>query len=171
MEMLAAESGAALYPPMQLPQPEALTDRDAYLIQRQRVVAHKLETLYHPWGQNSSMTDSTDPAAFVHVTVPETQKNGEVFVPEELRSNTLSGARLAGSSSHRQVMKPRAFEAVFKNLESQEQSAQKSNAPRDDDNDDLEEAEEDLGDDMNDYTFDYYDSDVASDDGDEEVFF
>lgn len=27
------------------------------------------------------------------------------------------------------------------------------------------------GDDMNDYTFDYYDSDAASDDGDEEVFF
>ncbi|GLE01745.1 hypothetical protein PINS_up010583 [Pythium insidiosum] len=171
MEMLAAESGAALYPPMQLPQPEALTDRDAYLIQRQRVVAHKLETLYHPWGQHSSMTDSTDPAAFVHVTVPETQKNGEIFVPEELRSNTLSGARLASTSSYGQVMKPRAFEAVFKNLENQEQSAQKSNAPRDDENDDTEEAEEDLGDDMNDYTFDYYDSDVASDDGDEEVFF
>lgn len=27
------------------------------------------------------------------------------------------------------------------------------------------------GDDMNDYTFDYYDSDAASEDGDEEVFF
>ncbi|TMW69128.1 hypothetical protein Poli38472_001284 [Pythium oligandrum] len=171
MEMLHAESGAALYPPLQLPQPEALTDRDAYLIQRQRVVAHKLENLYHPWGQNSTMTDATDPAAFVHVTMPETQKAGEIFVPEELRSNTLSGMRVANLAGSRNVMKPRAFENVFKSLEAQEQQSQKANAPDQDDAGDMDEQDEDLGDDMNDYTFDYYDSDAGSDDGDEEVFF
>uniref|UniRef100_K3WSA6 DNA-directed RNA polymerase III subunit n=1 Tax=Globisporangium ultimum (strain ATCC 200006 / CBS 805.95 / DAOM BR144) TaxID=431595 RepID=K3WSA6_GLOUD len=173
MELLHAESGSALYPPLQLPQPEPLTDRDAYLIQRQRVLAHKLENLYHPWGHDATMPDSTNPAAFVHVTMPETQKAGEVFVPNELQSNTLSGGvRSANASNQRNIMQPRAFESVFKSLEAQEQKqADKSKGADDDDDGDMEEQDEDLGDDMNDYTFDYYDSDAASEDGDEEVFF
>ncbi|KAL4111208.1 hypothetical protein PRIC1_002889 [Phytophthora ramorum] len=44
-------------------------------------------------------------------------------------------------------------------------------AEQDADDGDMDDAEEDLGDDMNDYTFDYYDSDAVSNDGDEEVFF
>jgi hypothetical protein len=130
---------------MQLPQPEALNDRDAYLIQRQRVIAHKLDNLYHPWGQHggANMADPTDPAAFVHVTIPETLKTGELFVPEELRSNTISGMRVAGVAGSRQVMKPRAFEQVFKSLEAQEQSG-RANAPANEDDDGVDEQEEDL---------------------------
>ncbi|KAF1333301.1 hypothetical protein FI667_g2933, partial [Globisporangium splendens] len=170
--IVLAESGSALYPPLQLPQPEPLTDRDAYLIQRQRVLAHKLENLYHPWGLDATMPDSTNPAAFVHVTTPETQKASEVFVPNELQSNTLSGVRTANTLNQRSIMQPRAFENVFKSLEAQEQKqADKSKGAADDDDGDMEEQDEDLGDDMNDYTFDYYDSDAASEDGDEEVFF
>ncbi|TYZ68472.1 hypothetical protein PybrP1_011086 [[Pythium] brassicae (nom. inval.)] len=184
MELLHAERGSALYPPLQLPQPEPLTDRDAYLVQRQRLLAHKLEGLYQPWGQDAGAADATNPAAFVHVTTPATVKAGEVFVPEELRANSLSGVRAAGAGGvhgsgaggapvQRGIMQPRAFETVFRSLEAQEQKqADKSKGgAADDDADDLDEQEEDLGDDMNDYTFDYYDSDAASEDGDEEVFF
>ncbi|RLN14331.1 hypothetical protein BBJ28_00022699 [Nothophytophthora sp. Chile5] len=180
MELLHAEDGAALYPPLELPQPDALTDRDAFLIQRQRILAHKLENLYHPWEADPTGPDATsssaDPAAFVHVTMPETLKTNEVFVPEELRANTLSGLRTssATASLHRGIMQPRAFETVFKSLEAQEKklAADKAKAAEQEAEDgDMDEAEEDLGDDMNDYTFDYYDSDAVSDEGDEEVFF
>lgn len=175
-------------------------------MQRQRLLAHKLEGLYQPWGQDAAAggSDATNPAAFVHVTTPAAPKAGEVFVPEELRSNSLSGgARGAANGVHaphqRGIMQPRAFESVFKSLEAQEQKqTDKSKAgAADDDADDMDEQDEDLvraarrrvvvmaavanvrldvsvcmqGDDMNDYTFDYYDSDAASEDGDEEVFF
>ncbi|GMF12708.1 unnamed protein product [Phytophthora lilii] len=163
---------------MQLPQPEALTDREAYLIQRQRIVAHKLESLYHPWEADPAGPDAgrnaADPAAFVHVTVPEMQKANEVYVPEELRASSLSGLRTpaAAGSSNRGIMQPRAFETVFKSLEAQEKkiASDKAKAAEEAD-DDMDDVEEDLGDDMNDYTFDYYDSDAVSNEGDEEVFF
>ncbi|KAI9984119.1 hypothetical protein PInf_005412 [Phytophthora infestans] len=176
MELLHAEGGESLYPPMELPQPEALADREAYLIQRQRILAHKLESLYHPWEADPSGPDAgrnaSDP---VHVTVPETQKANEVYVPEELRANSLSGMRTATTgSTNRGIMQPRAFENVFKSLEAQEKkiAADKAKAAENEaDDGDMDDAEEDLGDDMNDYTFDYYDSDAVSNEGDEEVFF
>ncbi|POM80828.1 Hypothetical protein PHPALM_1282 [Phytophthora palmivora] len=178
MELLHAEAGAALYPPMELPQPEALADREAYLIQRQRILAHKLESLYHPWESDMTGPDTgrnaSDPTAFVHMTVPETQKANEVYVPEELRANSLSGLRTpAAGSTNRGIMQPRAFENVFKSLEAQEKkiAADKAKAAEQEEDGDLDDAEEDLGDDMNDYTFDYYDSDAVSNEGDEEVFF
>lgn len=165
---------------MELPQPEALADKEAYLIQRQRILAHKLESLYHPWEADPAGPDAgrnaTDPAAFVHVTVPDMQKANEVYVPEELRANSLSGLRTpaAGGAANRGIMQPRAFENVFKSLEAQEKkiAADKAKAAEQEaDDGDMDDAEEDLGDDMNDYTFDYYDSDAVSNDGDEEVFF
>jgi hypothetical protein len=178
--LLQSEAGSALYPPMELPQPEALADREAYLIQRQRILSHKLESLYHPWEADPAGPDAgrnaSDPAAFVHVTVPEPQKANEVYVPEELRANSLSGLRTsgAGGASNRGIMQPRAFETVFKSLEAQEKkiAADKAKAAeKEADDGDMADADEDLGDDMNDYTFDYYDSDAVSNDGDEEVFF
>ncbi|KAG3119152.1 hypothetical protein PI124_g3883 [Phytophthora idaei] len=179
MELLHAEAGESLYPPMELPQPEALVDREAYLIQRQRILSHKLESLYHPWEANPASLNAgrnaSDPAAFVHVTVPETQKANEVYVPEELRANSFSGVHTtAAGSTNRGIMQPRAFENVFKSLEAQEKkiAAGKAKAAEQEaDDGDMDDAEEDLGDDMNDYTFDYYDSDAVSNDGDEEVFF
>uniref|UniRef100_M4B8Q2 DNA-directed RNA polymerase III subunit n=1 Tax=Hyaloperonospora arabidopsidis (strain Emoy2) TaxID=559515 RepID=M4B8Q2_HYAAE len=183
MELLHAEEGTALYPPLELPQPEALTDSEAYLIQRQRLLAHKLEGLYHhPWEAEASSSDAagrkqtSDSAAFVHVTVPETQKANEVYVPEELQGNSLSGSRTAAArgSMHRGIVQPRAFETVFKTLEAQEKkiAADKAKASEQEAEDGMiDEAEEDLGDDMNDYTYDYYDSDAVSQEGDEEVFF
>ncbi|CAH0474607.1 unnamed protein product [Peronospora belbahrii] len=180
MELVHAEAGASLYPPMQLPQPEALSNREAYLIQRQRILAHKLENLYHPWEADPVGPDvgrnTSDAAAFVHVTVPETQKANEVYVPEELRANSLSGLRTttAANSTNRGIMQPRAFETVFKSLEAQEKkiAADKAKAAEQEVDDGImDDVEEDLGDDMNDYTFDYYDSDAVSNDGDEEVFF
>ncbi|KAG6613917.1 SPRY domain-containing SOCS box protein 1 [Phytophthora cinnamomi] len=180
MELLHAETGGSLYPPMELPQPEALADKEAYLIQRQRILAHKLESLYHPWEADPAGPDAgrnaSEPAAFVHVTVPETQKANEVYVPEELRANSLSGLRTpsGGGAANRGIMQPRAFENVFKSLEAQEKkiAADKAKAAEQEaDDGDMDDAEEDLGDDMNDYTFDYYDSDAVSNEGDEEVFF
>ncbi|RLN53372.1 hypothetical protein BBJ29_006286 [Phytophthora kernoviae] len=179
MELLHAEAGGSLYPPMELPQPDALADREAYLIQRQRILAHKLEGLYHPWEADPAGPDAnkgSDPASFVHVTVPETQKGNEVYVPDELRANSLNGLRTATApgSNSRGIMQPRAFETVFKSLEAQEKkiAADKAKAAEQEAEDgDMDDAEEDLGDDMNDYTFDYYDSDAVSDEGDEEVFF
>ncbi|CEG40347.1 uncharacterized protein PHALS_10551 [Plasmopara halstedii] len=179
MEQLHNEASGSLYPPIELPQPEALVDRDAYLIQRQRILAHKLANLYHPWegGRTGSKSghDASDLAAFVHVTVPETRKDDEVYVPEELRTNSLSGVRtMTAAVSNRGIMQPRAFDTVFKSLEAQEKkiAADKAKkAEQDADDGNIDEVEEDLGDDMNDYTFDYYDSDAVSDEGDEEVFF
>lgn len=165
---------------MQLPHPEALNDREAYLIQRQRILAHKLESLYHPWESDPAGPDSgrnmSDAADFVHVTVPDTQKVTEIYVPEELRANSLSGLRApaAAGSMNRGIMKPRAFETVFKSLEAQETKTAADKAKAEEqvvDDGMMDEEEEDLGDDMNDYTFDYYDSDAVSNDGDEEVFF
>lgn len=122
-----------------------LSDRDAYLIQRQRVFAHKLENLYHPWGQEgSARAETTDPAAFVHVTMPETLQAGELFVPEELQSNTLSGIRMANIARQKNIMQPRAFENVFKSLEAQEQSGKAKGANDDADDHDMDEPEEDL---------------------------
>ncbi|CAH0488678.1 hypothetical protein KXD40_006109 [Peronospora effusa] len=180
MELLHAEAGASLYPPMQLPHPEALADGDAYLIQRQRILAHKLESLYHPWEADPAGPDAgrntSDVTAFVHVTVPETQKANEIYVPEELRANSLSGLRTSATagSTNRGIMQPRAFETVFKSLEAQETkiAADKAKAAEQEIDDGMmDDVDEDLGDDMNDYTFDYYDSDAESNDGDEEVFF
>ncbi|KAK1943462.1 hypothetical protein P3T76_004858 [Phytophthora citrophthora] len=163
---------------MELPQPEALADRDAYLIQRQRILAHKLESLYRPWEADPTGPDSgrnvSDPATFVHVTVPETQQANEIYVPEELRANSLSGLRTSAGAAGRGIMQPRAFENVFKSLEAQEKkiAANKAKAAvQEADDGDMDDADEDLGDDMNDYTFDYYDSDAVSNEGDEEVFF
>ncbi|CAI5733311.1 unnamed protein product [Peronospora destructor] len=101
MELLHAEAGASLYPPMQFPYPEALADSDAYLIQKQRILAHKLEE--------------------------------------------SSGAKVAADKA--------------------------GAAEQEIDDGMMDDVEEDLGDDMNDYTFDYYDSDAVSNDGDEEVSF
>lgn len=179
MEQLHVEAGGALYPPMELPQPDALVDRDAYLIQRQRILAHKLAHVYHSWEGDrmgpKSGRNASDLVAFVHVTVPETQKDNEVYVPEELRANSVSGVRtMTGTGSGRGIMQPRAFEIVFKSLEEQEKkiAADKAKAAEQiADDGDMDEIEEDLGDDMNDYTFDYYDSDAVSNEGDEEVFF
>ncbi|CAI5736610.1 unnamed protein product [Hyaloperonospora brassicae] len=192
MEMLHAEEGTALYPPMELPQPEALTDSEAYLIQRQRLLAHKLESLYHPWeaeavgsdaaaaaaggaGGGGGWKHTSDAAAFVHVTVPETPKGNELYVPDELQGNSLHGGRAgARGPTNRAIVPPRAFETVFKTLEAQEKKIadDKAKAGEQEAEDGvLDEAEEDLGDDMNDYTYDYYDSDAVSQDGDEEVFF
>ena len=165
---------------MQLPHPEALDDCDAYLIQRQRILAHKLESLYHPWETDPAGPDAgrsmSNVSAFVHVTVPETHKANETYVPEELRANSLSGLRTltAAGSTTRGIMQPRAFETVFKSLEAQEKkiAADKAKAAEHEiDEGMMDDVEEDLGDDMNDYTFDYYDSDAVSNDGDEEVFF
>lgn len=110
------------------------------------MLAHKLENLYHPWGQDATMSDATNPAAFVHVTMPESLKAGEVFVPDELQSNTLSGVRMASTANQRGIMQPRAFENVFKSLEAQEQKqADKTKAgAADDDDNDMEEQDEDL---------------------------
>lgn len=117
----------------------------------------------------------------MHVTLPEAaggaqdKGNRDVFVPEELQANSLSGGRASGGLALQQrgIMQPRAFESVFKSLEAQEQKGKgKDAAGANADEMELEEEnDEDLGDDMNDYTFDYYDSDAGSDDGDEEVFF
>ncbi|KAF1781053.1 hypothetical protein GQ600_21502 [Phytophthora cactorum] len=165
MELLHAEAGESLYPPMELPQPEALADREAYLIQRQRILSHKLESLYHPWEANPRPEhgrNASDPAAFVHVTVPETQKANEVYVPEELRANSLSGVRTTAAGSTNRVVRAQEKKIAADKAKAAEQEA---------DDGDMDDAEEDLGDDMNDYTFDYYDSDAVSNDGDEEVFF
>ena len=174
---------------MELPQPEALTDSEAYLIQRQRLLAHKLESLYHPWEAEAVGSDAAaaaagaggwkqtpDAAAFVHVTVPATPKGNELYVPDELQGTSLHGGRAAarGSTNPRGIVQPRAFETVFKTLEAQEKKIadDKAKAGEQEAEDGaLDEAEEDLGDDMNDYTYDYYDSDAVSQDGDEEVFF
>ncbi|DAZ93579.1 TPA: hypothetical protein N0F65_009927 [Lagenidium giganteum] len=151
MEQLHAENASALYPPMQLPQPEPLNDRDAYLVQKQRVLAHKLDNLYQQWEQDGLTASSVggnklDPMALVHVTIPETQKADQVFVPDELMANTLSGVRNAQLSSRHNVMKPRAFENVFKSLEAQEQklSDKTNGADNEADDDDMDEPEEDL---------------------------
>lgn len=92
------------------------------------------------------MSDATNPAAFVHVTMPESLKVDEVFVPDELQSNTLSGVRMASTANQRGIMQPRAFENVFKSLEAQEQKqADKTKAgAADDDDNDMEEQDEDL---------------------------
>lgn len=207
MGIVQAEAGSALYPPLELPHPEALTDADAYLIQRQRMVAHKLENLYQSWDVDQAVVgkgaQDAAPLALVHVTLPEPSaaQKSEVFVPEELQSNSLSGGRTGAAALQQQrgIMQPRAFENVFKSLEAQEQKVagdKAKNAAQEHDDADMEENEEDLvrsrvwllavmvnergdsplgcseqGDDMNDYTFDYYDSDAGSDEGDEEVFF
>ncbi|KAI9917168.1 hypothetical protein PsorP6_013053 [Peronosclerospora sorghi] len=179
MEQLNAEA-VALYPPVELPHPEALTNQEAYLIQRQRILAHKLESLYHPWETDPAGPDArphaSDLAAFVHVTVPEIQKPEEVYVPEELGSNSRMGTQLPSTTSAptRGIMQPRAFDSVFKSLEAQEKkkATEKANAVEQDAEDGtMDDVDEDLGDDMNDYTFDYYDSDAVSNEGDEEVFF
>lgn len=121
-------------------------------MQRQRLLAHKLEGLYQSWGPGVNDADAaSNPAAFVHVTTPATVKAGEVFVPEELRANSLSGVRTAGGALNQQqqqrgIMQPRAFDTVFRSLEAQEQKqADKAKGGAgDDDADDLDEQEEDL---------------------------
>jgi len=151
---IQAEAGSALYPPLELPHPEALTDADAYLIQRQRMIAHKLENLYQSWDVDQAVVGKgvhdAAPLALVHVTLPEPSAahKSEVFVPEELQSNSLSGGRTgAALQQQRGIMQPRAFENVFKSLEAQEQKVvgdKAKNAAQEHDDADMEENEEDL---------------------------
>lgn len=123
-----------------------------YLIQRQRVLAHKLENLYQSWDADPTAGSKTrdgraSPTVLVHITLPETQKSGEVFVPEELQSNSLSGVRLTGAGPQRNIMQPRAFESVFKSLEAKEQkvASDKAKAAEQEPEDgDLDDNEEDL---------------------------
>jgi hypothetical protein len=115
------------------------------------------------------------------VTLPDIKKPDEIYIPDELISNSMSGGRtgMGGpNGTKRSVMKPRAFESVFKNLEDKEKKLSEKTSGgvkevQEAEDDNLEDEEEDLGDDMNDYTLDYYDydSDAQSDEVDEEVFF
>lgn len=120
------------------------------------MVAHKLENLYQSWDADQAVvgkgTHDTAPLALVHVTLPEpsASQKSEVFVPEELQSNSLSGGRTGAAAALQQqrgIMQPRAFENVFKSLEAQEQKVagdKAKNAAQEHDDADMEENEEDL---------------------------
>ncbi|KAF0693550.1 Aste57867_15492 [Aphanomyces stellatus] len=160
--------GNALFPPVKLPAPVALTDSDMYLIHKMRVVADRMNHLYP-----ASSKMANDAAEIVHVTVPEVESEDPLvrFVPQEINENIRHDGKftLQGENA-RGTLRPRAFEHTLKSLEQREQKSKVATddvVPEDDldmDEEELEE-EEDV-----DYGVDHYASEDDDDDGFEEAF-
>lgn len=154
----------ALFPSVEPPIPVRLTDKDAYLVQKQREMMHEMDIIFE---RDRTLTGMNRTGLKlpqnIEIVVPNEKLADEIYFPTELSYHRTCKTTSEGSTftSTASILQPKAFESTFKALEVRESKSKVNEADQQ-----MHLSEEELSaDEADDYQADYYGSENESDDG------
>ncbi len=101
-----------------MPNPTRLSDQDAYLVQQQRILLHRLQELYHRsdnFGTGMSLKQTG-----IHLALPQTKNVLKQFIPEDLSGDSVDYQASGMNKKGSRVLQPRSLDKTMKILEARE---------------------------------------------------